>query len=214
MAKVTAPLLSFGAGGQIANTQVYANWKGRPYVRRYVVPSNPQTTAQTSTRNAFANASSIWKLMASLGVAPWNRFAEGQVLTGRNAFMSDFIKELRGKADLTDMIFSPGAKGGLIALSATPTAGVDNITIDVVPPTPPTGWTVQAAVGMAILDQDPEAITTAVTVAAEDLTDPYAVVLTGLTVAAPYRWGAWLRWLKPDGSIAYGSDISGATTPT
>lgn len=213
MAKVTAPLLSFGASGQIAKTQVYSTWKGRPYVRRHVIPSNPQTVAQTSTRNTFSNASSVWKLMGALAISPWDRFATGQVLTGRNAFMRDFVKELRGDIDLTDMIFSPGAKGGLPSVSVTPTAGVDQITLDFINPTPPTGWVLEAAIGVAIFDQDPEAMTDFATFADEDL-GGLQTVITGLTSVGPYRWGGWLRWAKPDLSIAYGPSLTGATTPT
>jgi len=53
MPKTTAPLLSFDARGQIAHTQVYSSWRGRPYVRRYSVGTNPNTSDQQLTRNAF-----------------------------------------------------------------------------------------------------------------------------------------------------------------
>lgn len=54
MAKVTGPLMSFDASGTIGNTLTFAKWVGRAYVRRYVIPSNPQTLAQEETRNAFS----------------------------------------------------------------------------------------------------------------------------------------------------------------
>lgn len=50
MAKVSAPLLSFGASGSIANVQTYFPWKGLNCVRKYVIPSNPRTTAQVIQR--------------------------------------------------------------------------------------------------------------------------------------------------------------------
>ena len=49
MAKVTAPLLSFGGLGTIGKVAVYSKWKGRPYVRQYVIPGNPKTAGQTLT---------------------------------------------------------------------------------------------------------------------------------------------------------------------
>lgn len=50
MAKLKAPLLSFGASGAIAKTMVFFPWKGINAVRQYVVPANPKTTAQNIQR--------------------------------------------------------------------------------------------------------------------------------------------------------------------
>jgi len=55
MAKLNAPLFSFRASGKLANALVYFGWKGLNVVRSYVVPSNPQTSAQT-THRAFLTA--------------------------------------------------------------------------------------------------------------------------------------------------------------
>ncbi len=38
MAKVKAPLFSLDARGKIADTLVYAVWKGLNYCRKYVIP--------------------------------------------------------------------------------------------------------------------------------------------------------------------------------
>ena len=54
MAKLTGPLLSFGATGQIAKTMVVGTWRGIDYARQYVVPANPRTTAQQANRTRFA----------------------------------------------------------------------------------------------------------------------------------------------------------------
>lgn len=210
MAKPTAPLLSFGASGSIAQALVYSKWKGRPYVRRHVIPGNPQSTAQTLTRDIFANLNAIWKLAGALLVAPWDRFADGQVLTGRNAFVGQNIGVLRGDLDLAQFIFSPGAKGGLPQASQTFTPAAGQVTVAVTAPTPPTGWTVQAAVAAALADGAPESLTLYSTVEGEDLTSPYSIVLT--LAADVYAVGAWLRWLKPDGTIAYGPSVTSLVT--
>ena len=141
MAVPTAPLLSFSASGQIAKSMVFSRWKGRPYVRRYVIPSNPQSAAQTATRTVFAWGNAVWKLAPTLFQAPWDLFATGQVLTGRNAMLSSVVRNLRSQTDLSLMEFSPGAKGGLAPSSILTTAGVGTLTIDFTNPTPPTGWT-------------------------------------------------------------------------
>jgi len=50
MAKLKAPLMSFGASGKIADALVYFNWKGINVVREYVIPANPKTDPQTIQR--------------------------------------------------------------------------------------------------------------------------------------------------------------------
>lgn len=50
MAKVTGPLMSMSASGQIGKAIVFAGWKGVNYVRQYVIPSNPQSEGQGDQR--------------------------------------------------------------------------------------------------------------------------------------------------------------------
>lgn len=208
MAKITGGLLSLGARGTIAKTITFAGWRGVPYARQTVIPANPQTTAQTTTRQTFSNASAIWKGAASLFTAPWDRFAVGQKFTGRNAFIKEFVGRLRGDANLTDMLFAPSAKGGTPLTTITLTPAANQITVDVTAPAPPTGWTLDSVIAAAIVDADPETMTDfTVTVDEDDVTQAQ-VVLTGLDANTLYRVGAWPRWIKPDGSIAYGQSIS------
>jgi len=56
MAKVRAPLFSFGASGKIGNALVYFPWKGINAVREYVVPANPRTADQVSHRGHMTAA--------------------------------------------------------------------------------------------------------------------------------------------------------------
>lgn len=50
MAKLKAPLLSFGASGAIAKTVVFFPWKGINAARQYVVPANPKSDDQEIQR--------------------------------------------------------------------------------------------------------------------------------------------------------------------
>jgi hypothetical protein len=50
MAKLRAPLFSFGASGKLAKSLVYFGWKGLNVVRSYVIPANPNSTAQQTQR--------------------------------------------------------------------------------------------------------------------------------------------------------------------
>lgn len=56
MAKLKGPLFSLGASGQIGKALVFFPWKGLDVVRQHVVPSNPQTTLQTTQRGYLTNA--------------------------------------------------------------------------------------------------------------------------------------------------------------
>lgn len=80
MAKVTGPLQSFSASGQIAKSIVFAAWKGVNYVRQYVIPSNPQSEDQGDQRIIMGGtgracgkvsvASEIDTKLAALSVIP------------------------------------------------------------------------------------------------------------------------------------------------
>lgn len=56
MAKVEGPLLSLGAGGALGESIVFSSWKGINYVKKYVVPANPNSTDQQTQRAYFGNA--------------------------------------------------------------------------------------------------------------------------------------------------------------
>jgi len=61
MARVTGPLMSLDASGKFADTMVASIWKGRNYMRKYVIPTNPNTVAQQTHRAVFADAVAAWK---------------------------------------------------------------------------------------------------------------------------------------------------------
>lgn len=171
-------------------------------MRQHVVPANPQTAEQSKTRNAFQSASLIWKLAGPLLRAPWNRYAVGQVLVGRNAFMGRFVSDLRGAADMTNLTMSPGAKGGLSATSivaASPGAGEIDVTVTA--PAPPAGWVVTQTVAAILPDDDPAAVADGQST--EDTgASGVAINFAGLT-AGDYAAAGWIEWEKPDGSVAY-----------
>ncbi len=214
MAKTTAPLLSLGASGTVGKTLTFAKWRGVGYVRQRVTPANPRTTPQVLTRDIFSNMGLRWKTAGPLLRAPWERYATGQKFLGRNAFMGQNLAAMRGEADMDDFIGSPGAKGGLPPVSMVlTTVAANGIEAVLVGPTPPTGWTLTAAIAVCFIEQAPEATVTDAIQEVEDLTDPYSCDFTGLT-AVPYQVAGWLKWLKPDGSIAYGASLQDKITVT
>lgn len=216
MAKVNAPLLSFGGSGTVAGVATYSKWKGVPYVRQRVIPANPRTTAQQLTRTTFALLREMWKIAPPLLVAPWNEFAKGRPFTGMNKFVGENLRVLRGELDFTNFIGSPGARGGLPADSVTAVGGVPagSINVTFVPPAPPTGWVLTQAVAVAFLDQDPSAYFQGVITAGFDASTPYVVPFAGLTPGSDYCVSGWLQWEKPDGSVAYSVSVTDIVTAT
>lgn len=214
MSRTTAPLLSFGASGQIAKTQVYSTWKGRAYARRYVIPANPNTLDQQETRSTFAWLNNVWKYMPAEALDAWNAYGDASRFTARNGWIKANLSNLRSEADLTNLVMSPSAAGGLAAAGISTAAGSGQITVTLTAPSLPTGWTITKAVAAAIRQQDPQTGALYVVSAAEDASAPYAPVITGLTASQVYVVGGWFIFEKADGSPAYGQSLSDTETPT
>ncbi len=96
MAKLTAPLMSFGASGKLGNSLVYSQWKGIPTARQYVTPANPQTVAQTAQRSLLASVVSIWRStkIDTVVRTAWNLLAStrGLQMSGFNVFTSQICQ--------------------------------------------------------------------------------------------------------------------------
>lgn len=214
MSKTVAPLLSFGASGQIAKTQVYASWKGRAYARRYVIPANPRSTAQTETRNTFKFLNAVWRYMPASAIGAWDLLAKNNRVVNRNSWIAQNLSILLSASNLDDLTMSPAAGGGLPSGGSTFTAGATKITVATTAPALPAGWTITAMHCMAIKDQDPQTGTSYVVSAASDNTSPYSIDITGLTTGDIYQVGAWLEYVNAAGNTVYGVNDRGTATPT
>ena len=97
MAKVTAPLFSFGASGQLAQALVYFPFKGLNVVRSHVIPANPNSAAQQVQRGLMTSAVAEWHDAGYTDIdrSAWNRLAGtfGPGLSGFNALVRSFIDE-------------------------------------------------------------------------------------------------------------------------
>jgi hypothetical protein len=215
MAKINGPLLSLGGAGQIGKTVVFSSWKGIKYARQYVVPANPQTTAQQANRTRFAFLREMFKLAPTEVRDPFAAFVQGRPLTPDNKFVGENNRLLVGETDLAAMNMSPGAKGGLPLASFTAAQGSATGEIDctiVGPSQLPVGWTIVEAAAAAVLDQDPVGIFNGPFVADVDATDPYEITLTGMGAAEDCMAFGWMVYEKPDGQLAYSVSLSDAVT--
>lgn len=106
MAKVNGPLMSMDASGAYGNTLVFSKWKGRNYVRQYVVPSYSNTTEQANIRSIFRDASLAWKSGATVGgvainsayKTAYNNAASSQSVSGFNLFLRECVQKNGGVA--------------------------------------------------------------------------------------------------------------------
>jgi hypothetical protein len=219
MAKVKGPILSLDASGQIGKSQVYGKWRGVAYARQHVVPANPRSTEQLVTRDTFTNLNDMYKFMLSLSQAPWIAYSQGKPLTPRNALVKHNLPSLRGQADMTAWIGSPGARSGLppnLLTLDNATAGQIGVTIGV--PTPPTGWSVSDTVAQLFEDRDPAVPPTDFIQEDDDNTpvggDSGSVTFTGLTASTTYIVSAWVVWTRPDAQLAYGLALTDSIAAT
>ena len=122
MVKVTAPMMSLAASGTLAKAITFSTWKGRPYVRTRVIPSNPQTGLQVGMRAGISGAPALWILMGSGARALWNAAVGTEGISGFNLFCRVGQKNLRNdysynldSADmtLTDAPAAPGDAAGV-----------------------------------------------------------------------------------------------------
>lgn len=218
MAKVIAPLLSMGASGQIGKTQVFSNWRGTKYVRRYVIPANPKTTQQDYTRSIFLFLNETWKLLAPAVQAVWTAFAKGKAMTDRNMWQKSNLPSLRNMPTPADpnnvplttletMTISPGVNAGLgFASVAASSPGAGEFTMTPVAPALPAGWAIVKAHAVAFKSQNASTDTDYTSYYGSNAVAPYAVALTDLPTAT-YDGFLFFEYTKPDGTIAYSPSL-------
>jgi hypothetical protein len=214
MAVLTGPLMSLSASGTIAKTLTYGNWKGIQYARTRVIPANPQSTSQTQTRDVFRFLQDYYKFAPTIAREPWIAAVTGIPMTAQNLLLSKNTGVLRTLTDLDSMVLSPGAKGGTPPSAIVSTPGSGTLTVAVTAPTLPSGWTITAAQGVVIKDQDPHLPLGSTPVAVEDTTAAYSLVFSGLTGGSIYQIGVWLKWMTPNGDAAYSVALRDQDTPS
>jgi hypothetical protein len=93
MARITFSALLSAASGKIGDV-VASRWKGLAYVRRRVVPSNPQSGKQCKQRFVLKSALTLWQSLKAWANAPWILAASGYAESGYNLFMDQCMTAL------------------------------------------------------------------------------------------------------------------------
>lgn len=81
-----SPLVG-SASGTTADA-VAASWKGIQYIRKHVIPHNPQTDEQMLVRNSLARCVPLWRSLGSEEKAWLNKYGVDYRMSGFNVFMS------------------------------------------------------------------------------------------------------------------------------
>jgi len=139
MAKSPAPFMSINARGSIAGLLTASNWKGIPYLRLLVTPSNPRTSGQEAVRLVFGSIAKAAKSvltsfmdMAGVG-SPFFVQARDQAPSGQS-WISYLQQVSYADASACDSAYS--ALSGTVQGYFTTTATAIGL-IDYVPPSNP-----------------------------------------------------------------------------
>jgi hypothetical protein len=88
MPKWKSPLFS-DIRNAIGDNVVFSQWKGRPYVRSYVMPAQPRTAPQRAHRDVLRNLVKRWQGVCKPDdavVALWDNEALAELVSGFNIF--------------------------------------------------------------------------------------------------------------------------------
>lgn len=215
MARLTAPLMSFGARGQLGKSVVFFPWKGVNSARSYVKPANPKTTAQTTHRDLFSWVHDCYKYLDSNVTAAWKAYAAGKPVTGPNVFQQKNMLNLKGAANNDNMIFIPAVLGGPPNQGVAVAPGASSLAVTGTPPTIPTGWAITQMIAIAI----PETTTFAetepnISYTQVVATSPWTANFTSLTTGVTYVVGVGWEFTRSDGKTAYGGSTNSTGVPT
>ncbi|KKL89444.1 hypothetical protein LCGC14_1914640 [marine sediment metagenome] len=132
MVKVYGPLFSLDASGTLAKAVTFSKWKGRPYVRQRVIPSNPKSGPQTGMRAMLKFLSQQWTNLDSTEKADWLTRATATTISNFNAYVS--YDQTRWRNYLNPSKLDPAAETGTApdVPTTTPTGGIRQISLSIV----------------------------------------------------------------------------------
>ena len=140
MVRVNGPAFSLEASGSLAGALVFSRWKGRPYIRELVKPSNPRTGGQVGIRQMLRFLTQEWQGIPSASQVTWKDRADSKVVSNFNAYVGYNVYRWRDflaptKEDPEGTTGTPPVVGTLTAV-----AGVRSITVTQAITTVNDGW--------------------------------------------------------------------------
>lgn len=95
MATTKAPLFGLDASGTLGGSIVFSRWRGRTYVRRHTIPSNPRSNLQTGMRSVFRFISTDFTNLTQNQKDAWDALAAPDNITQLNAQIRDSQRRAR-----------------------------------------------------------------------------------------------------------------------
>lgn len=89
MATTKAPLFGLDASGTLGGAIVFSKWRGRTYVRKHAVPSNPRSGLQVGMRSILKFITQAWGDLATAVKDDWTDLAATDNITLLNAAVRD-----------------------------------------------------------------------------------------------------------------------------
>ena len=86
MGKTVLPGMSLQTSGKFGGAIVFASWKGRPYIRQLVKPSNPKTDAQIGVRAGMKFLGPGWSALTAAQQATFDAPAQAAQITSFNVY--------------------------------------------------------------------------------------------------------------------------------
>jgi len=79
--------------GTLGKELVASSWKGKEYLREYVIPEDPKTVLQLEHRQIWREAVAAWHALPDEERAACDREAKG--MTGFNLFVGRYVRRRR-----------------------------------------------------------------------------------------------------------------------
>lgn len=118
MARLEGPLMSMSASGSVGGVLTFGTNKGRNFVRRLVIPANPNTPSQQGVRSAMKWVGAEWAELSAGNQATWEARAAQTNISPFAAWSSKSMDNWSNGAapqreDPAEVLTSPGAPTGL-----------------------------------------------------------------------------------------------------
>jgi hypothetical protein len=133
MALVTGPLHSDTASGTFAKSLVFSVWKGRPYVRERVTPTNPKSAKQTGVRSLLGFIAQLWTSISVPNKATWVALAAQKSISPFNAYASENLSRWQNFFAPTRAYPAAEAASAIAVTTMGLTGGIGNVTIILTP---------------------------------------------------------------------------------
>lgn len=112
MAKISAPMLSIGAAGTIADALTFSTWKGRPYTKRKPTPHDPHSARQKGFRAVMTWLAAQWTTLSTANQDTWQQLDPRKPIPGYNRFVGTNLNRIFTGRGPTKA--SPAAEAGTL----------------------------------------------------------------------------------------------------